>query len=71
MLKHVWGKPCRNLRKTLILAGVLAFDDVWKSCQNIELVTDKMCAAKGSIYAALLTSILVVMESFVRPLGGL
>ena len=32
---------------------VRAFDAVWKSCQSIELATAKMCAAKGSIYAAL------------------
>ena len=30
-----------------------------------------MCAAKGLIYAAFLTDIVVVLESFVRCLGGL
>ena len=30
-----------------------------------------MCAAKDSMYVALLTHILVVLESFVRPLGGI
>ena len=51
-------------RKNHGFSRVQAFDAVWKSCQSIELATAKMCAAKSSIYAALL-------ESFVRPLGSI
>ena len=61
----------KKLRKNNCFSRVWAFDTVWKSCQSIELATAKMCAAKGSIYAALLTNVLVVLESFVRPLGSI
>ena len=45
-----------NHEKTWEINGfsrLRALDTVWKSCQSIELATAKMCAAKGSIYAAL------------------
>ena len=49
----VQPEAMKNLRKNYGFRRVRAFDAVWKSCQSIELATAKMCAAKGSIYAAL------------------